>query len=133
MNQLLELSLTGYGYLLAVKETPQGTLVTIRVLTSSLDDVELHCIAENCGVSAELYRVKGKCRVGECVLLQFKVDYLRFGYNYPGLTKEDPQHMVQLQGKLITVYGWIQDGEKPQVTSLKDVLEVINIHRHLPG
>ncbi|HVV67981.1 MAG TPA: hypothetical protein VHE99_02935 [Gammaproteobacteria bacterium] len=112
--------LSGYGYWIDSKKSLEGTLIKIRVLSGTADDIELECVVDASHL-VMLENLKQQWRVGEYVVMYFTAHYLHLSNCQSGLTAQDPKQMVQLKGKLISLRCWLQDGEKPAATSPEEL------------
>jgi hypothetical protein len=112
-------ALSGFGYWTACKRIPEGMLITIQVLSDSRDAIELACVVDNLSLVKKLDDLEQACHVGEYAILRFVAQYKQFSYCHTGLV-EDP-NMVQLQGKLVELEGWLRSGELPPAISPEDI------------
>lgn len=115
------LSLSGFGNLIETQRISKGILIKIKVFSGSSDDIELECTVNKPDLIEQLDNLLLECRADEHVVLQFIVHYTQFLHCHTGLTKQDPKHMVQLKGTLISFHGQLRSNDLPPATSAHDL------------
>jgi hypothetical protein len=120
-GNMFKFYLSGFGHLTEMKSIPEGMSIKINVLSESSDNIELECIVSKPDLVEHLDNLRLACRVEECVVLQFIAYYTKFSYCHAGLTEQDPKQIVQLQGRLMSVEGWLRSIHLPPATSPDDI------------
>ncbi len=104
-----KLCMSGYGHWIETTDTPQGTMVKIKVHSDGSENIELDCIVDTPQLLTQLQELKERCRNEEYILLQFIVHYSSFGHCYSGLAGD--KDMLQIKGRLMALQGWIENSE----------------------
>jgi hypothetical protein len=115
------LCLSGFGDLTSIKRIPRGMMIKIKVLSQSSDDIELECLVDNADLISQLDQLIQACHAEEYVVLYFVAHYSEFSHCHVGLTKRDPNHMMQLKSSLVTFKGWLRNRNLPPAISPKDI------------
>ncbi len=115
------LCLSGFGDITGIERVPRGMMIKIKVLSKSSDDIELECLVDQPDLIDRLDTLSQSCYDKEYVVIHFIAHYSQLSYCYTGWTKQDPDQMVRLKGKLMEFKGWVRDGELPAPSSPKDI------------
>ncbi len=101
------LCLSGCGYLREVITEKCKVIARIKAITHyglrnkhGYDEVWINCEVTNIKQQARLYELWNSVRAGADVIVTFKSKYGAFINAHSGLTPEDPNNIVTLQGTL---------------------------------
>ncbi len=118
-KEVNEFFLNGYGYLERISEGKKCLVVRLKVLTSiksepadQSDEILLDCEVGNLALLSKLDPMYEARKKGHCIALRFACVYSGFGHYHPGLTHDDPAHMVMLCAKLISVGEWYCNSQR---------------------
>lgn len=124
MKNSFHFCLSGYGYLEGFRHHQGKIAARVRVLQLPLEDADDEVVVNGeidlPALLARLQRLERQRLAGHTVMIAFRVIYSRFGCCFAGMTPEDPEHMLELYGKLVAVKACYQDGELvPQAPALE--------------
>lgn len=120
---------SGCGYLENVIVEQGKMMARIQVMPAcdqnhpAKDAIWLDCEVPGMNEQHSLEQLSNSVQRGQSVFLAFKAEYDAFIDAYSGQTKEDPEHIVMLRGKLIElgvcyVNGALLEGKPSQQTAL---------------
>jgi hypothetical protein len=115
MNKLM-LSLSGFGYLENVRREDDGIAVSIKAITgfetsSYHDVVMLNCVLEDNNKQADFFKTLVPLIASNNVILYYKAHYEFFKVAHSGRAPSDPQHLISLQARLLSVQRCYVNGE----------------------
>lgn len=103
--------LNGCGYLHDIFQKKNTLVARIKIFNgydasnTQADDVWIDCEVLNAVHQARLNKLIDLVRDGSPIMLTFRAQYGRLIDAFSGQTRDDPNHMVMLQGKL----KWLDD------------------------
>ncbi len=128
MKNLFQFFLEGYGHLEGVEQKDGKTTARLRVEhippfadTPPPDDIALYCAVESQPLLSIVNALESKRLAGRTIMLGFRTYYSHVGDCFSGRTPEDPNNMLVLYGKLISIRGWLENMQwfEPSAVKLK--------------
>ncbi len=116
MNTKHLFCLSGWGYLQDVIEKSGKFIVRIKALTGydsstlNRDDVWVNGEVTNENYQACLRTLLDLVLAGQCVMVNFDAEYSAFVNAYSGQAPEDPNHIVDLHAKLLSIRSGTVNG-----------------------
>jgi hypothetical protein len=115
MNKLM-LSLSGFGYLENVWREDDGVAVSIKAITGFEtsgyhDVVMLNCVLDSDRQAAFFRKLVPLIGTSNNIILYYKAYYEFFKVAHSGRAASDPQHLISLQARLLSVQRCYVNGE----------------------
>jgi hypothetical protein len=112
------LCLNGSGYLHEVVQEKGTTIARINIVThfglrtSLQDNIWMDCLIQDKILQSHFCSFTQFLQNGHAVLIRFKAEYSKFVTAHSGLSSEDPENIVHLKGRLLTLESSYLDGKK---------------------
>lgn len=116
MKNLFQFFLEGYGCLEGVEQKDGKTMARLRVEhippfldAPQPDEIALYCAVESQSLLSIVNELESKRLAGRTIMMGFHTHYSHVGDCFSGRTPEDPNNMLVLYGKLISIRGWLEN------------------------
>lgn len=109
-------TLSGTGYLNNVIHSNGNTIARINVINRfgssnhASDDIWIDCQVKLNNLLPYITELESNLKFGKTVILRFNVKYSSFDFCHSGISKDDPNNILQLQGNLLSIDECFIDG-----------------------